>query len=165
MIYYTHISGNSTNPRNRPIRKITIHHCAGNMTLEALGNLFAQSGRPASSNYGIDSQGRVGMFVEEKNRAWTSGNADNDNTAVTIEVANNGGAPDWPVSDSALNATVDLCVDICRRNGIEALVYTGDASGNLTRHNMFSKTICPGPYLQSRFPWIAAEVNKRLRGP
>ena len=27
---------------------------------------------------------------------------------------------------------------------------------------MFAATACPGPYLQSKFPYIAAEVNKRL---
>ena len=104
------------------------------------------------------------MYVEEKDRAWTSSNADNDHQAITIEVANNGGAPNWPVSDVALNKTIELCVDICKRNGIERLNYTGDAKGNLTRHNMFAATACPGPYLQSKFPHIANEVNKKLSG-
>jgi hypothetical protein len=105
------------------------------------------------------------MAVEEANRAWTSSNAANDHQAVTIEVANDGGAPDWHVSDKVLAKLVDLCVDICKRNGIKALNYTGDASGNLTRHNMFAATGCPGSYLQSKFPYIAAEVNKRLGVP
>lgn len=135
---------------------------AGNLTVETVGNLFAQPTRNASSNYGIGTDGRVGMYVEEKDRAWTSSSADNDHQAVTIEVANNGGAPNWPVSDTALAKLIDLCVDICKRNGIKSLNYTGDAKGNLTRHNMFAATACPGPYLQSKFPYIAAEVNKRL---
>ena len=105
------------------------------------------------------------MYVEEKDRAWTSSNADNDHQAITIEVANNGGGPNWPVSDTALAKLIDLCVDICKRNGIKQLNYTGDASGNLTRHNMFAATACPGPYLQSKFPYIANEVNKRLVVP
>ena len=104
------------------------------------------------------------MYVEEKNRSWASANRENDMMAVTIEVANDGGAPDWHVSDIAINKLIDLCVDICKRNGIEKLNYTGDVSGNLTRHNMFVPTSCPGPYLQSKFPYIANEVNKRLCG-
>ena len=66
------------------------------------------------------------------------------------------------ISDKVLAKLIDLCVDICKRNKIEKLIYTGDATGNLTRHNMFAATLCPGPYLQSRFPYIAEEVNKRL---
>ena len=162
LVNYTKISPNSTNPRKDKIRKITIHHMAGNFSLEACGNGFANPARQASSNYAIDSQGRVAMYVEEKNRAWTSGNADNDNQAITIEVANCGGAPDWKVSEKAIAKLIDLCVDICLRNDIEKLNYTGDARGNLTRHNMFQATTCPGAYLQSKFPFIAEEVNKRL---
>ena len=159
---YTRISPNSNNPRNKPISKITIHHMAGNMSLEAFGNLVAQPSRQMSSNYAIETSGRIGLFCEEKNRSWCSSSAANDHQAITIEVANDGGAPDWHVSDIALAKTIDLCVDICQRNGIKRLNFTGDKSGNLTMHKWFSATTCPGPYLESKFPYIAAEVNKRL---
>ena len=162
LVSYKKISPNSSNPRNHKIDKITIHHMAGNLTVEQCGNVFASSSRQASSNYGVGSDGRIALYVDEANRAWTSGSRDNDHRAVTIEVANDGGAPDWHVSNKALAALVDLCVDICKRNGIKQLNYTGDKTGNLTRHNMFAATTCPGPYLQGKFPYIAAEVNKRL---
>lgn len=162
LVNYTKISPNSTNPRKKKISKITIHHVAGNLSVETIGNIFAPTSRRASSNYGVDNKGRVGMYVEEKNRAWTSSNADNDHEAVTIEVANSGGAPNWPVSDVALNKTIELCVDICKRNGIKKLNFTGDKTGNLTMHKWFAATSCPGPYLESKFPYIAQEVNKRL---
>ena len=162
MVDYTRISPNSSNPRNKPITKITIHHMAGNLSVETCGNVFAPASRQASSNYGVGSDGRVGMYVEERNRSWCSSSAANDNQAVTIEVANNGGEPNWPVSDKALAKTIDLCTDICKRNGIPRLNFTGDATGNLTQHNYFSATACPGPYLKSKFPYIADEVNKRL---
>lgn len=165
LVNYTKISPNSNNPRNNKIKKITIHHMAGNLSVETCGNIFANSSRKASSNYGIGSDGRVGMYVEEKNRSWCSSNANNDHQAITIEVANDGGAnTNWHVSDKALAKLIELCVDICKRNGITKLNYTGDASGNLTRHNMFANTTCPGGYLQSKFPYIADEVNKRLSG-
>lgn len=162
MVDFVLISPHKNSPRNNSIKKITIHHMAGNMTVEACGRLFQS--RQASSNYGIDNYGRVGMYVEEKDRSWCSASPSNDHQAITIECANDGGEPNWHVSDTVLNKLVDLCVDICERNGIPELIYTGDTDGNLTRHNMFCNTACPGPYLQSKFPWIAEQVNARLGG-
>lgn len=162
LVCYTKLSPHCNKPRLHKIDKITIHHMAGNGTIEACGELFARPDRRGSSNYGIGSDGRIGMYVEEKNRAWTSSSASNDHRAVTIEVANDGGAPNWHVSYKALAATIDLCVDICRRNGIKALNFTGDKTGNLTMHRYFTATSCPGPYLASKFPYIAQEVNRRL---
>lgn len=161
LVNYIKLSPNC-NVRTSKINKITIHHMAGDLSVQSCGDIFANAECEASANYGIDSNGLIGMYVEENNRAWTSYNFYNDDQAVTIEVANDGGAPDWHVSDKALNKLVELCVDICKRNGIEKLNYTYDSSGNLTRHNMFTSTTCPGPYLQSKFPWIADQVNKQL---
>lgn len=162
LISYTKISPNRTSPRKKPIRKITIHHMAGNLTVEQCGAVFAPTSRKASSNYGIGTDGRIGMYVEEKDRAWTSSSPDNDNQAVTIEVANSTLGPNWTVSDKAMASLIDLCVDICKRNGIQRLNFTGDKTGNLTMHCYFKSTLCPGPYLKSKFPYIASEVNKRL---
>ena len=164
LVNYTSISPNSTNPRKDTIKKITIHHMAGNLSVESCGSIFASASRQASSNYGIGTDGRVGMYVEEKNRSWCSSSADNDNQAVTIEVANNSGDPNWTVSDTALDKLIELCVDICKRNGISALNYTGDTTGNLTMHKWFTATACPGPYLESKFSYIAEQVNKELAG-
>lgn len=161
LVDYTKISQNSSS-RTAKISKITIHHMAGNLSVESCGNVFQTTSRQASSNYGIGSDGRVGLYVDESRRAWTSSNRDNDNCAVTIEVANDGGAPDWHVSDKALAKTIDLCEDICRRNGIKKLNFTGDRAGNLTMHKWYANTQCPGPYLESKFQYIADEVNKRL---
>lgn len=157
------ILNNHYSSRNgNKIDKITIHHMAGNLSVETCGKVFQN--REASSNYGIGSDGRVGCYVLEENRAWCSANASNDRRAINIEVANDVIGGDWHVSDLALSKLIDLCVDICQRYNISRLNYTGDANGNLTRHNMFMATTCPGPYLQSKFPYIADEVNKRL-GP
>ena len=164
LVNYTRISPNSS-VRTAKISKITIHHMAGYGSVEDCGAIFASSERNASSNYGIGTDGRVGLYVDESMRAWTSSNRENDNMAVTIEVANCGGSPDWPVSDLAMKSLINLCVDICQRNGIEKLNFTGDKSGNLTMHKWFANTLCPGPYLESKFPYIATEVNKRLGTP
>lgn len=143
---------------------------AGNLTVETCGAVFAPTSRQASSNYGVGTDGRVGMYVEEKNRAWTSSNSANDNRAVTIEVANDGGAPDWHVSNTALNKTIELVADICRRNGIKKLVWSNNKQDrinhrngcNMTVHRDFASTACPGDYLYSKQEYIASEVNKKL---
>ena len=162
LVEYIKLSPNCNKPRNKPITKITPHHMAGFMSVEECGEEFFKSSREASSNYAIDNDCRVAMYVEEKNRSWCSSSPENDNQAITIEVANCSGAPDWKVSDKVLEKLIELCVDICKRNNIQKLNFTGDENGNLTMHKYFAATACPGPYLESKFPYIAEEVNKRL---
>jgi len=162
LISYTKLSPNHSGKRVYPITKITIHHMAGNLTVEQCGALFANSARQVSSNYGIGTDGRIALYVDEANRAWTSSNYDNDQRAITIEVANCSGDPDWKVSDKAYDSLIKLCVDICKRNGIKKLNFTGDKSGNLTMHKYFAATGCPGPYLEKKFPEIASKVNAQL---
>jgi N-acetyl-anhydromuramyl-L-alanine amidase AmpD len=143
---------------------------AGNLTVESCGNIFAPTSRQASSNYGVGTDGRIALYVDEANRSWCTSSTANDNRAVTIEVANDGGAPDWHVSDKALAALIDLCTDICKRNGIPKLLWKADkslignvAQQNMTVHRWFAAKACPGDYLYNLHGHIAAEVNKRLR--
>lgn len=163
LIDYIYLSPNADFPRNDEIRKLTIHHMAGDLSLEGLGETFSHRDRRASANYAIDSSGRVALYVEEDNRAWTSSSRENDNQAVTIEVANDEVGGDWHVSDEAYETLIMLCTDICQRNGITKVCFTGNTEGNLTLHKMFySETECPGPYLESRIGDIAAAVNQQL---
>ena len=148
------------NIRDHKIDKITIHHQAGNLTPEQTAQ--ATQGRGGSWNYCITSEGKIGVMIDEQYRAWTSNSRENDMRAVTIEVANDTIGGNWHVSDKAMASLINLCVDICKRNGIKRLNFTGNASGNLTMHKYFSATACPGPYLASKFPHIANEVNKKL---
>lgn len=167
---YTRISPNKTSPRNHKIDTITIHCMAGNLTVERCGELFAKRTRMASSNYGIGSDGRIGLYVEEKDRSWCSSNKANDMRAITIEVANDGGAATgWHVSDAAMASLIALVTDICRRNGIKQLLWKGDKKligqvdkQNMTVHRWFKNKACPGDYLYGKHAYIAAEVNKRL---
>lgn len=170
LVNYIKISPNSSNPRNHVIDTITIHCMAGNLSVETCGNVFAPTSRQASSNYGIGSDGRIGMYVEEKNRSWCSSSASNDNRAVTIEVANDGGAETgWHVSDKAYAALINLVTDICKRNNIKELKWKGDKSligqvdkQNMTVHRWFANKSCPGDYLYNLHGQIAADVNKKL---
>ena len=160
---YTKISPNKSSRNGARICKITPHHMAGNLSIETCANVFQNPNRQASSNYGIGSDGRIGCYVDENDRSWCSANYNNDRQAITIEVANDEIGGNWHISDEALESLINLCVDICKRYNFR-LDYTGDANGSLTRHNMFINTNCPGSYLQSKFPYIAEEVNRRLDG-
>lgn len=152
---------NATYNPSGAVTDIAIHHVAGVTTVESLGTLFANPSRQASSNYGIGNDGRIGCYAEEAYRSWCTGNRGVDYKAITIEVSNCAGEPDWPVSKAAYDSLLDLCTDICRRHNFR-LNYTGDKSGNLHMHKWYQSTGCPGPYLEARFPDIAAEVNRRL---
>ncbi|MDE7192980.1 MAG: SPOR domain-containing protein, partial [Oscillospiraceae bacterium] len=136
------------------------------------GEIFAMASQQASSNYGIGSDGRIAMYVEEKNRSWCTSSASNDHRAVTIEVANDGDdSTGWHISDKAYAALIDLCTDICKRNGIKELKWQGDKSligqvdkQNMTVHRWFANKSCPGDYLYNLHGQIAKEVNARLNG-
>lgn len=155
--------------RPGPVTKITLHHMAVvNGDPRAVAKALADPNRHASATYCIGSDGTIICGLDESIAPGTSGpgtpGKNNDLQAVTMEIANSKGAPNWEISDTALNRVIELCVDICKRNNIAKLNYTGDANGNLTYHQMFSATACPGPYLISKMSYIADEVNKRLNG-
>ena len=169
LVNYTKISPNRTSPRKNKIDTITIHCVVGQCSVETLGNIFAPTSRQASSNYGVGVDGRIGMYVEEKDRSWCSSNAANDNRAITIEVASDTTHP-YAVNAKAYAAILNLVTDICRRNGIKKLVWSTKKNErvnhlngcNLTVHRDYANKSCPGNYLYERQGAIAAEVNKRL---
>ena len=171
LVTYTKLSPNYTKSRNHVIDTITIHCMAGNLSVESCGNLFANPSTQTSSNYGIDSNGKIALYVEEANRSWATSSSSNDNRAITIEVANTIAADPWPVSAKAYSALIDLVTDICKRNNIKKLLWKADPSligqankQNMTAHRWFANKSCPGDYLYSRFGDIANQVNKRLEG-
>ena len=169
LVSYTKISPNKSSPRNHKIDTVTIHCVVGQCSVETLGNVFAPTSRQASSNYGIGYDGRIGMYVEEKDRSWCSSNAANDNRAITIEVASDTKEP-YAVNAKAYAALIDLLADICKRNGIKELVWSTNKADrvnhkngcNMTVHRDYANKSCPGTYLYERHAQIASEVNKRL---
>lgn len=169
LVDYVRISPNRTIGRSC-IDTITIHCVVGQCRVETLGNLFAQPSKRASSNYGVGYDGRIGMYVEEKDRSWCTSSSANDSRAITIEVASDAFAP-YAVRDAAYQATIRLCDDICKRNGIKSLKWKADKSlighpdkQNMTAHRWFANKACPGDYLYYRFEDIANKVNEILGG-
>lgn len=168
LVDFTLISPNKTSPRNHKIDTITIHCVVGQCDVETLGNIFAPTARQASSNYGIGKDGKIGMYVEEKDRSWCSSNGYNDNRAITIEVASDT-TPPYAVTKAAYKSLINLLVDICKRNDIKELKWKDDKSligqvdkQNMTLHRWFAATACPGDYLYKKHGQIASEVNVRL---
>lgn len=169
LVSYTKLSPNHSGQRKHAIDTITIHCVVGQCSVETLGNIFAPTSRQASSNYGVGKDGRIGMYVEEKNRSWCTSSSANDNRAITIEVASDTTHP-YAVNAKAYAALLDLVTDICKRNGIKKLVWStvkndrvNHLNGcNMTVHRDYANKSCPGQYLYDRHGEIAAEVNKRL---
>ena len=169
LVNHTRLSPNHSGLRNHTIDTITIHCVVGQCSVESLGSLFADPDRGASSNYGIGYDGRIGLYVEEKNRSWCSSSSSNDNRAVTIEVASDMTEP-LAVRDAAYKSLIKLVADICKRNGIKKLVWSTNKNErmnhlngcNMTVHRDYANKSCPGTWLYERHGQIAAEVNKLL---
>lgn len=164
LVNMTMLSPNHSGHRNQPITKIAIHHTAGAISAATIGQIFRPTSRQASCNYGIGNDNKIVLCVDEANRSWCTSSSWCDNRAITIEVSNSANGGNWPVSDRVLATLIDLVTDICRRNGIKNCTYTGGKDGVLQKHEWYANTNCPGPYLGSKFSYIASEVNKRLSG-
>ena len=171
LINYTRISPNHNHPRKHQIDTVTIHCVVGQLSVEQLGEIFANPARKASSNYGIGADGRIGLYVEECDRSWCSSDAANDNRAVTIEVASDTKDP-YTVNYKAMNSLIVLLADICKRNSIKQLVWSVNKNdrvnhlngANMTVHRDYANKECPGAYLYGKHGWIAAQVNKLIQG-
>lgn len=167
LVSFTQISPYRSSRNGQKIDTITIHCVAAQAAIETLGRLFQT--KEASSNYGVGSDGRIGMYVEEKDRSWASSNGDNDRRAVTIEVASDNTHP-YAINAKAYAALIDLVTDICRRNGIYPLKWSTNKMErvyhlngcNMTVHRDYANKACPGDYIYNRLGQIASEVNERL---
>ena len=174
MVVYKNLSPNHSGQRTHSIDRITPHCVVGQCTAEGLGEWFAKSSTEASSNYGIDKNGRVGLYVEEKNRSWCSSSNANDQRAVTIECASDTTEP-YAFKDVVYQTLIKLCIDICKRNGKNKLIWFGDKNKTLsyepksgemilTVHRWFANKSCPGNWLYSRMGDLAEKVTAALDG-
>lgn len=174
LVSYTKLSPNHSGQRTHAIDRITPHCVVGQCNVETLGNVFLPTSRQASCNYGIGVDGRVGMYVEEKNRSWCSSSKANDQRAVTIECASDTTEP-YAFKDVVYNRLVELCTDICKRNGKTKLLWLGDKTKTLnyapksdemvlTVHRWFANKSCPGNWMYERMGDLAEKVTAQLGG-
>lgn len=169
LVTYTNITNDRNSPRNKKIDTITIHCYVGQVTAKQGCDYFKTSDRQVSSNYVVGKDGSIGLSVPEADRAWTSSSPSNDHRAITIETACDLKHP-YAVTDKAYTALINLCADICKRNGIKKLVWSNNKDDrinhrngcNMTVHRDFANTDCPGKYLYDRMPDIAAKVNAKI---
>jgi hypothetical protein len=161
LVSYVHITKHKNSGRGgNKIEKIFVHHMAGNLTVRQCGSVF--DNRQASAHYGVNGTA-IGQYVDEKDTAWHCGNFKWNQRSIGIELANDAGSKgNWHVSDATIQTAIKLIADICRRNGIKRLSYTGNMNGNLCMHRWVCSTSCPGPYLSNQFARIALGVNKIL---
>lgn len=171
---YKKLSPNHSGKRTHSIDRITPHCVVGQLSVETIANVFAPKSRQASCNYAIGKDGRIGLVCEEKNRSWCTSSSANDQRAITIEIASDTKHP-YTMNDAAYNKFIDLCVDICKRNGKTKLLWYSDKTKALkyepksnemllTVHRWFANKACPGDWLYSRLGEVAKEVTKRLGG-
>lgn len=173
LVSYTGLSPNHSGKRTHSIDRITPHCVVGQLSAESICACFP-AGRDASCNYAIGTNGKIALCVEEKNRSWCSSNEANDQRAVTIECASDKTAP-YAMNNKVYQSLINLCVDICKRNGKTKLIWFGDKSKTLnyspksnemvlTVHRWFANKSCPGDWLYSRLGDLAAQVTKKLGG-
>ena len=153
-----HSSNYTKGRKGTKISEITIHHMAGVLSAEQCGKIFQKKGRNGSSHYGIGNDGKIGLYVDESNTAWTNSNWNSNLRSVTIETSNSKTGGNWEVGDEALNSLIELVADIAKRNNI-----TPVKGKTITWHRMYTNTSCPGEYLLSKMDYIVKEVNKKLK--
>lgn len=143
----------------RNIEMIAIHHMAGILTAEQCGKIFQNANRKASSHYGIGKDGKIALYVDEANTAYTNSNWDSNCKSVTIETSNCKLGGDYPVSEVVLNKLIELVADIAKRNNLGKLVK----GKNVVWHRMYAATSCPGDYLLSKMDYIIEKANEITR--
>lgn len=169
LVDYKILTDMNSGQRDHIIDTVTIHCVVGQTSADSLGYYFRTI--EASSNYGVGYDGKIGLYVEEKNRAWTTSSYANDRRAVTIEVASDTFEP-YKVTAAAYNALIKLVADICKRNGIKRLKWSTNKNErmnhlngcNMTVHRDYANKSCPGDYLYGKMGDIAAKVNAILDG-
>lgn len=173
LVVYTGLSPNHSGQRTHSIDRITPHCVVGQLSAETICACFP-AGRDASCNYGIGTDGRVSLCVEEKNRSWCSSSSANDQRAITIECASDKTEP-YAMNSAVYNSLIKLCTDICKRNGKKKLLWFVDKNKSLnyapksdemviTVHRWFANKSCPGDWLYNRLGDLAAKVTAALGG-
>lgn len=173
LVNCTVYSPNHSGKRTHTLDTLTPHCVVGQLSAEGIGGCFPK-GRDASCNYGIGKDGRVCLIVDECNRSWCTSSNANDQRAITIECASDTTHP-YAMNSAVYEKLIQLCVDICQRNGKKKVLWLGSKEKTLaytpksdemvlTAHRWFANKSCPGDWLYSRYGELATEITKRLGG-
>lgn len=156
------LTGDSS-PRTSKIDTFLIHHAAMvSQTGESVARLYLT--KNVSSNYVIGSDGTLWLTVDEDRRAHTSGSSTDggkgaawDQRSVTVEIANETGAPDWYISEAAITTAAKLLNDLRTRMPIPNVLGHRELWENW---GASYPTYCPGPDTVNRIGARATELSK-----
>lgn len=174
LISYTKLSPNHSGQRTHSVDRITPHCVVGQLSCESICGCFTSTDRQASCNYGIGTDGRISLCVDEGNRSWCSSSNANDQRAITIECASDKTEP-YAMTNAVYASLIDLCTDICKRYGKTKLLWFANKEKTLaynpaadeiiiTVHRWFANKSCPGDWLYNRLGDLATKVTSKLNG-
>lgn len=118
------------------INKIVLHHNAGNLTIRGCYNVWQD--REASAHYQVQSDGRIGQLVWDKDTAWHAGDFNANATSIGIEHADCQTRP-WKISDACLENGAHLVAALCKYYKLGRPTWMK----NVFPHSHFSATECP----------------------
>lgn len=125
--------------RDRKIDKIVLHYNAGvGLSTEQVWNIWQS--REASAHYQVETSGRIGQLVRDKDTAWHAGNWAANSSSIGIEHANNTGAPSWGFTKETLEEGAHLVAALCLGYGLGRPAWRT----NVFPHSDFTSTSCPG---------------------
>lgn len=120
------------------VEMVVMHHNAGILTVDDCWQAWQT--RESSAHYQVETSGRVGQLVYDRDTAWHAGDWEANTRSIGIEVANCGGAPAWPISDKAVASAARLAAAICKKYQLGEPA----AGKNIRFHKDFYPTACPG---------------------
>ena len=118
------------------INKIVLHHNAGNLTIRGCYNVWQD--REASAHYQVQSDGRIGQLVWDKDTAWHAGDFNANATSIGIEHADCQTRP-WMISTACLENGAHLVAALCKYYKLGRPTWMK----NVFPHSHFSATECP----------------------
>lgn len=142
----------------RSIKHVVIHYNAGDLTVEGCYSVWQT--REASAHYQVESSGRIGQLVWDKDTAWHASNWNENCQSIGIEHANKSGGT---VTEACLDAGAHLTAAICKYYGLGRPEW----GVNVFPHKHFSATSCPGQlygsqkdaYIQRAQAWYDAMAS------
>lgn len=142
------------------IRKIVLHHNAGNLTVEGCYNSWQT--RKVSAHYQVQSDGVIGQLVNDWDTAWHAGEWDANLDSIGIEHADESNTP-WHISQKCLDNGAHLVAALCKLYGLGRPQWRV----NVFPHSAFIPTACPcslrdsqnSEYMRRAQQWYDAMVH------
>lgn len=160
----TRTSGNARqfSNRGRGVDMFIVHHAA-TTSESAVLSMMSTGSRQVSANYVVNGKSIIGVVPEEF-RAWTSGSAQFDGRAITVETVNDRvGQTDmtWTISEDSYQSLAKLIADSSTRYG-----FPLDRDHVVGHRELYSRwgagysTACPSGINLDRLVEMAKEYQK-----